>query len=418
MSFLLRRQCYLCDLPRPPWALLTDFSELVCRGCVNYEGADRVELVIERARLLKMAGGSSAAAQQQQQQQQQQQPPPPPPPPPQLSKFSAIGLQHQLLCLPPPPPLPLSLGIRSDSPPAGSGGGVRPDLLASSSTSAVQQQQASNGSNSSNGSGGGGGQPSGGSLGCVFAADVGTGMTRLDQLELKLFFEYPVGSRTVFNSCAGVASQMSRDAASIATSAATSASAASAAALLLEYERCPGDWRLLTELVGERVTRLRERPLADRLPAPNRELRPPQLTPKTRLMPKSLLPCPAEAAHKFCFPCARESIRRQLGDLRESSAGPDRQSESIYCPSGERCLLPGSSVPWAFIQHEIEAILVDGGGGGSSATSAATPAPTSSAAATSAIVDQDETDHRQRQEKAATAKSCTGEDSATAATAD
>jgi len=48
-----REQCFLCDLPRMPWTLLRDFSETVCRGCVNYEGSDRIDIIIEEVKQIK-----------------------------------------------------------------------------------------------------------------------------------------------------------------------------------------------------------------------------------------------------------------------------------------------------------------------------------------------------------------------------
>ena len=64
-----------------------------------------------------------------------------------------------------------------------------------------------------------------------------------------------------------------------------------------------------------------------------------------RLEDTHFVQCPSVGDHKFCFPCSRESIKRQ-------GAGNE-----VYCPSGKKCPLVGSNVPWAFMQGEIATIL-------------------------------------------------------------
>lgn len=64
-----------------------------------------------------------------------------------------------------------------------------------------------------------------------------------------------------------------------------------------------------------------------------------------RLEDTHFVQCPSVPEHKFCFPCSKESIKRQ-------GAGSE-----VYCPSGNKCPLAGSNVPWAFMQTEISTIL-------------------------------------------------------------
>ncbi len=64
-----------------------------------------------------------------------------------------------------------------------------------------------------------------------------------------------------------------------------------------------------------------------------------------RLEDTHFVQCPSVPEHKFCFPCSRDSIKRQ-------GAGTE-----VYCPSGKKCPLVGSNVPWAFMQGEIVTIL-------------------------------------------------------------
>lgn len=85
-----------------------------------------------------------------------------------------------------------------------------------------------------------------------------------------------------------------------------------------------------------------------------------------RLEDTHFVQCPSVAGHKFCFPCSRKSIKRQQGgNTRSGGTGPTE----VYCPSGEKCPLTGSQVPWAFMQGEISTIL----GGDDSSPTSSTP---------------------------------------------
>lgn len=76
-----------------------------------------------------------------------------------------------------------------------------------------------------------------------------------------------------------------------------------------------------------------------------------------RLEDTHFVQCPSVLLHKFCFPCSRMSIKKQQQNISTNNTG--QNANEVYCPSGERCPLQGSNVPWAFMANEINTILAE-----------------------------------------------------------
>jgi len=264
--------CYLCDMPRYPWAVLLDFSEPICRGCVNYEGPERIGGIIESARKMKRS-------------------------------FAVAEM------------------TRRDSRPP------------SSNREAYANGNGSNDSrymvmmNSS------GAPLSNGGVKRPHEEPLPNHQRKMTAVEF--ISRSQVGPPVSNSSEGGV--QMN------------------------------GVTGLVTNPNGSRIEEQTEKVNALLMRSngfdPPKTSNGPDLTEglpndpllkcticSQRLEDTHFVQCPTNHHHKFCFPCSADSIRKQQ----------QRPNSEVFCPSGERCPLGGSTVPWAFMGGEISTIVQEG----------------------------------------------------------
>ena len=474
-----RQKCFLCEVPRGPWAMINDFPEPVCRACCNYEGLDRIEEVIAKGRELRKAFDGQHVGH--------------------AARHSMSGVRQADILEVIPGSVAISgnfgeshvalttpqyavVGSNQLTPITKTASNGRVDVHSSygksrvagipvvPSTQSFKQSHnmltESSVTTESN--------PQRLSLiqetlavlskctpfrvrfskdhslfGRVFAFDA---VSRGSDYELKVYIEYPIGSGTVFQSASGAGRQMYGEFRERLGIGGGFRGASSNGYKDLEFEQVLGTekWHTLGELLSEEVRFFRGHIKSELLPTPYEDPKFPNLpvvssftpgrgplktnsfamkkrpdsdsdesdrkrfcpsdpskeataddrkricpsepsketTPDVKTPPANpdssqdashaeqaspshnhtksppnmrcflcykmledtrFVQCPSVTGHKFCFSCSRDSIKKQ------SSASTD-----VYCPSGMKCLIMGSSTPWAFMESEIATILESG----------------------------------------------------------
>ena len=70
------------------------------------------------------------------------------------------------------------------------------------------------------------------------------------------------------------------------------------------------------------------------------------------LVETDFIQCPSNMTHKFCFSCCKNFIFHRRHKFF-------KQDSEVFCPSGERCPLKGSTLPWTF-SYGIEWVIRHG----------------------------------------------------------
>ncbi|XP_070762667.1 interferon regulatory factor 2-binding protein 1 [Enoplosus armatus] len=411
-----RQWCYLCDLPKMPWTVVWDFSEVVCRGCVNYEGANQIEFLIASARQLKRTHGMQDGNVRS-----------PGPSPnkhgtsgrgeavadggrPHTDRFDRGGRGEgtgSTIRVPPnglhrdgQPPQEVNRQSPSGSRRPMLGAAIPPNLVTQSIAGIPHGLLA--------------GMPAGltartapMSSSMIFPAPVLAEMSRRqlgigmgiapfitpelerelsssqNQAKIQTQVHTAVAGSSASSKSTGLPSSSSSMAGGVSQTSPKPASSPARQPRPLAARS--GGEPLGSSTSAEAATTAAALPHSGASELGSASAANTHSTGNTlsctlcheRLEDTHFVQCPSVPGHRFCFPCTRVYIQSRRGD------------GEVYCPSGERCPLDNSpnSPPWAFMQGEVSTILGTAGAGAASAAASGAgtgPGPGPGAAGASA----------------------------------